>query len=172
MITGRTITSAVCVIAVAFSVVACGRQTTDYVSTESEPAYDFAAQVAVDRAKGALGIAEAATLRHGDCSSSAMSAAMAGLQPAERAGDSYVKLALATSDLSERGAALNVSESLYGTSIDGYLALAGRYATAGCTDRARWIYSEIIRVYSGAAFASANAEARQKRLALISAGSR
>jgi hypothetical protein len=155
--------------AVTLSLSACGNQTPNYVAEETEPAYDQAAQISVDRAKSALKVAETVTLSNGDCSSSAMTAAMNGLQPAEREGDRYVTLALSTSDLTERSAALDVSDSLYGTAIDGYLSLAGKYAAAGCKDQARWIYAEIIKVYSGAAFASARAEAdRSMRLLRVS----
>ena len=91
---------------------------------------------------------------------------LSGLQPVQRDADASVEAALASSTADEREANLNLAESLNGLAIDGYLSVAQKYTAAGCQDRARWIYSEIKRVYTGDLFLAARNEADQRLLEL------
>ena len=119
-------------------------------------------QGSIDHAVLAVKAAEVAPVPLGDCASPDLEQVLSGLQPVERDADAAVDAALASTGVAEREAALNQADSLHGLAIDGYMSFASKYSAAGCLDRARWIYSEISRVYTGDAFATARNEANQR----------
>jgi len=127
---------------------------------QTPPDADLASP-SLDRAMLAVKAAEVAPVPLGDCASPDLGRVLSGLQPVERDADAAVDAALASTDVAEREAALNRADSLHGLAIDGYMSVATKYSAAGCIDRARWIYSEISRVYTGDAFAAARNEANQ-----------
>jgi hypothetical protein len=124
------------------------------------------AQASIDRAMLAYKAAESSPIPSGDCASPELEKVLAAFQPVEREADTSVEAALASADAKERQAALSLADSLHGLAVDGYLSVAAKYSAAGCQDRARWIYSEIKRVYTGDMFVAARSEADQRLLGL------
>jgi len=131
-------------------------------SVDTEVNIEPTTQASIDRAMLAVKAAEVAPVPFGDCASPDLERLLSGLQPVERDADAAVDAALASTGVAEREAALNQADSLHGLAIDGYMSFASKYSAAGCLDRARWIYSEISRVYTGDAFATARNEAKQR----------